>query len=100
MSGFVGWSIVLLHTVCVHNIIWPICLLHHDAVIPGKTTSSGDAIKEKAEDPPTSGQSKFIPRQRQRQDYLPLDLFPRLFEHMKRGVWGFHVLPEPKRGHI
>lgn len=53
--------------------------------------SFGAPIKEKAEDLPMSGTSKYSTK-RPRNDDPPLDLLPRLFGRMKRGVW-FRVLP-------
>jgi len=47
--------------------------------------------EEKAEDPPMTGQASDG-NKRQRKDDPPLELLPRLFDRMKRGVW-FRVLP-------
>jgi len=53
--------------------------------------STRAAFEEKAEDPPMSGQIERRIK-RQRKDDPPLELLPRLFDRMKRGVW-FRVLP-------
>jgi hypothetical protein len=51
-------------------------------------------FEEKAEDPPMKAQSENKERRskKQRKNGPPLDLLPRLFDRMKRGVW-FRVLP-------
>jgi hypothetical protein len=48
-------------------------------------------LRRRQEDLHESVQSKNIPK-RQRKDDPLLDLIPRLFDRMKRGVW-FRVLP-------
>ena len=53
--------------------------------------STGAAFEEKEEDPPMSEEFKRRIK-RQREDDPPLELLPRLFDRMKRGVW-FRVLP-------
>jgi hypothetical protein len=94
MSGHVGRSVVPESTVNVHNIIALSTMVRS---LSSRSLSKRSVLlvfEEKEEDPPMKAQYKNKERRskKQRKNGPPLDLLPKHFDRMKRGVW-FRVLP-------